>query len=155
MEKWPFWRCIPYWKWGFSIAMFDYRSVLLCHFWKGASGASWDQSFWIPSNFLKRTGFSSCKDLPSSPERSKPHAPSTWVYMGFHKRLLVCWKSDDEATSKTHWKQYGSRGLRDCKCDPSSNTTTQRQRHTQSRNRHTKSELLNDRMLVNLNTPQY
>ena len=25
--KWTFWRCIPYWKWGFSIAMFDYRRV--------------------------------------------------------------------------------------------------------------------------------
>ncbi len=23
----PDWRCIHYWKWGFSIAMFDYRSV--------------------------------------------------------------------------------------------------------------------------------
>ena len=25
--KWTFWRCIPYWKWGFSIAMLVYRSV--------------------------------------------------------------------------------------------------------------------------------
>ena len=63
MENGPFWRCIPYWKWGFSIAMFDLPEciyIIYDGFFKDptrvvGNGISEASTFWVNLVNLKGT----------------------------------------------------------------------------------------------------